>query len=304
LYIVASLNTAIVSRSLVPEVGMQLPEVDKRRFDRDGYLLIRQLFSEREVAAFRQAALAARGHKGDLLSDSRLRAFVLDERVLFVAREILGAALSYFGDSSCMFGPNRTPYHKDNADRYDGLAPDWSSDYTLLRFGLYLQDHASHSGGPLVRRGSHRMSNVSRGRQVYLDTRVGDLAVWSLRTTHAGGGVLLRWCPWPVAWHPTIAQYFPTAIKKLDTAERVAIFCTFGIGDHHQMRLIEQLKTRTYMVDQWKNSVYSEAALSEACARGLTIRDVRREIEGSADPNLGRYEDYVQLPYQRRGQAR
>src|SRR5947209_3238764 len=113
----------------------------------NGYALIRDVFSRDEIEELRKNVFASADHKGDLMSNPLLRKVVLDDRVLSIARKILGGTPVYFTDSTCMLGDKSHGYHKDNADREDPNAPDWQSNYTIIRFGLYLQDHSRHSGG-------------------------------------------------------------------------------------------------------------------------------------------------------------
>ncbi len=66
--------------------------------------------------------------------------------------------------------------------------PDWKSPYTQLRFGIYCQDHVEHTGGLNLKIGSHDIPATSSGETLYVKTRPGDLAVWSMRITHSGNG--------------------------------------------------------------------------------------------------------------------
>jgi hypothetical protein len=61
--------------------------------------------------------------------------------------------------------------------------PDWHGRYTALRFGIYLQDHTTHTGGLNLRDRSHNTVSLTTGRTIYLQSAVGDVVVWRLRTT-------------------------------------------------------------------------------------------------------------------------
>src|SRR5262249_3798705 len=92
------------------------PAVDAATFWEDGYRIVRRVFSPEEIASLRTAVseqyqedeargwTCLTGHthivQGDVLSKPRLRHVVLDDRVLAVARGILGQRPVYFGDSS------------------------------------------------------------------------------------------------------------------------------------------------------------------------------------------------------------
>ena len=87
-------------------------------------------------------------HGGDLLSNPLLRDVLLDGRLVGIASQLLGSdQIVYAGDSSFTINSGQHGYHKDNADRTDKNAPDWQGRYTILRFGIYLQDHTEHTSG-------------------------------------------------------------------------------------------------------------------------------------------------------------
>ena len=263
-------------------------------FREKGYALIRGVFGRDEIEQLRKNALASAGHKGDLLSNPRLRSIVMDDRVLSIASRILGGTPVYFSDSTCMLGDKSHGYHKDNADREDIKAPDWQSDYTIIRFGLYLQDHSRHSGGLNLREKSHKVPNIHEGKNIYVRTRPGDLVVWSLRTSHSGSGRLLRLFP-NVFLDPSRADRLPGFLFAPAEGERAALFWAYGLDDAHLNRYIAFLKTRKYMVENWRHSRYDDETLAAAVGKHLQIRDMRAEIEGES--GLGANEGYVPLPY-------
>jgi len=263
-------------------------------FRENGYALIRGAFDSHEVEELRKNAFTSADHKGDLLSNPLLRDFVLDERVLAIARKILGHTLVYFGDSNFLLGEKSHGYHKDNADREDPKAPDWQSDYTIIRFGLYLQDHSRHSGGLNVRPRSHNIPNAQEGKNIYLRTRVGDLVVWNLRTSHSGSGRLLRLFP-SVYLDPSHGDRLPGFFFAPLQRDRGALFCTYGADDNHLRRYLAYLQTRKYMVERWKHSEYTTDLPEAARAKNVIVRHLWSEIEGKV--GLGINEGYVAISY-------
>ena len=136
--------------------------IDKKKFDTDGYLLVEKVFSPAEIEQFRKLAYEqyeidkskkldfqlpnlptkAKYNKGDLLSKEKLHPILLDDRILTIAKTILGSDdLIYFGDSSYQIGTGLRGFHRDNIDRTDLNGPDWQGEYTLIRLGIYLQNH-------------------------------------------------------------------------------------------------------------------------------------------------------------------
>jgi hypothetical protein len=271
--------------------------IDVPGFWEHGYTIVRNVYSPQEIGELRDAAFASRrlGPR-DLLSNPSMRGVLTDGRLVEIARSILGRDdIVYYGDSSFTIIPGNPGYHKDNADRTDPQAPDWRGGrYTQLRFGIYCQDHTRHSGGLNLRDKSHNTVSLRKGKTVYLTTSVGDVGVWSLRTSHSGGGALLRFPRW---FHPepALARKLPKSLLAPPHEERVSIFAALGADDEHAARYVEYLKTRTYLVKALRNSIYDEETLAEAAQVGLRVRNVPPEITG--DETAGRNETWAAIPY-------
>jgi hypothetical protein len=284
----------------------ELPDVDVERYWREGYLLLRGVFSEEEIGALRRDAFGvleeqeASGRSqqsgeltriaGDLLAKPSMRRLVVDERVLHVVRSLLGGRPVYFGDSNFQVGRGLRGWHKDNRlpDRFDHHAPDWQGRYTVLRMGVYLQDHAQHSGGLGIRAGSHEPSALVRalgrlpiarprveasthyGKPVAIDSRVGDLVVWNLRTTHSGNVVRLRPLPGRKVgtWVENLA---PRWLRLPEEERRVAIFLTYGVEGEHLERYVDYLRERGYLEATWRELREEAEGLATAAERGLEV---------------------------------
>jgi hypothetical protein len=227
-----------------------------------------------------------------------MRGALVDGNLVEISRQILGSDdIWYAGDSSFTINSGQRGFHKDNADRRDPKAPDWQGRYTILRFGIYLQDHWTHTGGVNLRAKSHTTTDHAFGKNVYVRTRVGDVAVWSLRTTHSGNGVLLKFPHWVSPEPKQIPKIPKWAIAKPD-GDRLAVFAALGLNDAHHDRYIEYLKTRTYMVNSFRAAYahYDDDVLAEAAKAGLNVRIVGKELEG--DESAGKNADWEPIPYQ------
>lgn len=271
--------------------------VDTEYFWEHGYTVVRGVYSPAEVAAFRAGALATEGPKGDLLSNPLLRGAITDGRLVDIARRILGEDdIMYAGDSSFTVGTQQHGYHKDNADRTDPAGPDWASRYTILRFGIYLQSHRWNSGGLNLRVDSHRSPSLSTGRNIYVRTGLGDVAVWLLTTSHSGNATSLRF-PWWVQPEPAQDGKYPRWWRPSPApqGDRMALFAALGLDDAHHRRYVEYLKSRTYIVNMWRNSAYPPEALAEADAIGLKVRNLPAEIVG--DDTVGKNVKWEPIPY-------
>lgn len=270
--------------------------VDVDQYWAEGFTVVRDVFTAEEVDDLRERAARTRDHAGDLLSNSELHEFAVDPRLIRIARELLGGTPVYFGYSSARFGFSGRRYHKDNADRHDAHAPDWTQDpYTMLRMGVYLQDHERHSGGLNIRRGSHKSIKNHVGRSHYTASRVGDVVCWTLRTTHGAGGGVLRFAP-SLSLNPWWVRTLPRSWFAPEERERIALFTTFGLSDAHLERFLAYVKTRAYMIDLWKNSpVPADRAAQLRAREDVVWRDVWSEIEG--EPGLGANVEHRDIPY-------
>lgn len=267
-----------------------MSKVDPLEFQRDGFALVSHVFTAEEVALMRasgerfaQAALS-RGHVlerktgeivpvGDLLGREGIDV-VFDDRLLSIARAFLGAReLVYFGDSGLMVGGALRGFHKDNTCRDDATHPDWQTPYTMLRMGIYLEDHARYSGGVKVRRGSHLHADLSSGAIVDVPATSGDVVVWNLRTTHSGHFVRVRSLPW-LHLQPRFEIRLPQPLVIAEPCTRVALFVTYGLDDVH---LAGYIKKHTdlhsypdnYLYKSWLYSSpdprFEEIARSRGC---------------------------------------
>jgi len=297
--------------------------VDMEKFRRDGYLRLGGLFSAEEMAAFNrnadacQAARAAGESIGeDLLANRHLRHVMLDERILSVARTLIGGKPIYFGDGQFVVhkptGKVGT-YHKDNVDRLDNDGPDWRSEYNLVRFGVYLEPHAGTSGGLLVQAGSHKHVAHSRVSEVlneelvrpltfkarYMGLPLGDVVVWNLRLTHAGMGRYLRLAPFiPITERN--GRFVPEFLKSSPVSgQRRAVFFTLGAAGPHMDRYVTYLKTRGYQIETWKNSPYGQPERDAAKGKDVEIRDMHAEIlaDLAAGRPVGQSRKWQPQPY-------
>ncbi|NHN55908.1 phytanoyl-CoA dioxygenase family protein [Calidifontibacter sp. DB0510] len=271
--------------------------VDVDGFWKDGYTIVKGVYSPEEIAAFREQCRAGGGAKGgDLLARPGLRSVLTDGAMIEIARKILGKdEIYYAGDSAFTINATGRGWHKDNADRTDGNAPDWRSRYTQLRFGIYLQDHTKHTGGLNLRKGSHEILSLKEGENIYVPFEPGDIGVWSMRITHSGNGQLIRFPRRKTTDPDDKDTKIPSWRMAPKDGDRMAIFAALGLDDEHAARYTDYLKTRKYAVDLWRGGPYSAEALEEARRAGLKVRDVPSEVIN--DPNAGKNADYAPIPY-------
>jgi len=262
--------------------------------EKEGWVIIRGVFSRAETEDFRRRAYTSDAEKlgkRDLLSNPHFSELILDERVLAVAATLVKSRPVYFGDSSYQIastlGGISLGFHKDNPHMLDPASPDWQSPYTLVRFGIYLQDHARHAQGLMVKSGSHRFADFTSGQSVTMPTEPGDIVAWYLTTTHSGNTMRTRVLGYPI-FPDTLASRVYFKLERLAKVrnlfmqqaerDRVALFMTFGAQDHHLENYLSYLKGRKYMVSMWQESSYGEAELRAAERKPVSLLSMRDSV--------------------------
>ncbi|MGQ0829622.1 MAG: phytanoyl-CoA dioxygenase family protein [Bacteroidota bacterium] len=257
--------------------------IDQKKFQSNGYLLVPKVFSGSEIEQFRKLVYEqyeidkskkldfqlpnlpskAKYNKGDLLSKEKLYPILLDERILKIARTILGSNdIIYFGDSSYQIGTGLRGFHRDNIDRTDLNGPDWKGEYTLIRLGIYLQNHKDYSGGLKIKEGSHKNAD---GKAVFVGNEIGDVAVWSLKTLHSGNAVRLKFFPDFSINKAGREGMVPAFLKKDQQHERLSLFMTFALKSSHLNRYINEYSLkRNDTLENLRASKYSPDALELA----------------------------------------
>ena len=265
-------------------------KIDKKQFDKDGYLLIQNVFSPSEIEQFRQLAYEqyeidkskkldfqlpnlptkAKYNKGDLLSKEKLHPILLDDRILKIARTILGSdEIIYFGDSTYQIGTGLRGFHRDNIDRTDLNGPDWKGEYTLIRMGIYLQDHKAYSGGLKIKKGTHKNAD---GQAILVDNEIGDVVVWNLKTLHSGNAVRLKLFPNFSINKGGREGMVPAFLKKDQQHERISLFMTFALKSSHLDRYIHEYSLkRKDTLENLRASIFSSNALELAGKKHVEI---------------------------------
>ena len=229
----------------------------KQQLDEHGWFLIKDVFSESEIKTFRDYAEKDNSHNGDLLSAKHLSKIIIDDRVINIFKEATGNDnLVYFGDSTLSYNKSLIGFHKDSKDREIIASNEFKDkNYSLIRLGIYLQDHSKHSKGLCLRSGSHLHQSIHKGKIINVKSEVGDVIIWKLTTTHSPNAEILSLFP-NIAFHPGITKRLPNFLKKKSISPRLALFIGFGINDQYTADYIEYLKTKKYAIQRWEESKY------------------------------------------------
>ncbi len=250
----------------------------KERINQHGWMLIKNLYSPAEIETIRELGLQTQDQKGDVLSNEALKYILLDERLINILKEVLGTdEIVYFGDSSVSIEGKSHGFHKDSRDRFKKEGKEWHDiDYSIVRIGIYLQDHSKHSGGLCLRDQSHLNQSVEVGKILNVKSEVGDLVVWKLTTTHSGNADILALFP-RLSLHPNIARRIPKMFLQDRIKPRMVIFSAFGKDDEFTHEYIEYLKTRTYAIDRWLDSNYEANQVEDFAKLNVKVIEVDKE---------------------------
>lgn len=161
------------------------PEPDKVKAlaEANGFCLIKGVFSGEQMADL-EAELARlsdiySGSFPDLYSIPSLRWVMLNEKVLGIARALLGPHPVYYRETSIAFEKERgtltyNPYnelHCDARGSPENIHDVWQERdteiYPAYRYAVYMRDYSKHSGGLKVVPGSHLGPAVSYRRYHY-----------------------------------------------------------------------------------------------------------------------------------------
>jgi hypothetical protein len=272
---------------------MAQAEFDHENLRRDGFAIARGVFSAAEIARFRNLVANAKARavtqglydtdpnlrkltmlRGDVLSVPELAEVdfvVFDQRMTDCIKKVLGPTLVYHGDSAIQVGEGARGFHKDNADRTDASGADWVGEYGVMRFAVYLEDHAAFSGGLKVRVGSHRFVSRHKGRAINLPSAPGDVVCWYLTTSHSGNFVRLRGLPM-ACLHPRVERLVPDGLRVPEEHERMAIFCTFSRPGEHLDHYLDYQRKRADVRAHWRYCGASDHIAALAAARGIELR--------------------------------
>jgi hypothetical protein len=287
----------------------RLTQEELAKFEKDGYLLLRNVFSSKEAEGFissirklREELFPAnrpptmRYFKESPFNFPELENVGFDNRVLDIAKSILGDSAVFFGDGSISMGGIERGFHRDCINRFNLLGPDWDAPYPIIRMGIYLDDFSVKSGGLKIIPGSHRPKlNFLRkmllsllGRQIRIfsrpfdwirrclsvfqggyniPSRPGDVIVWHFRLLHSAGCIRLkRWPDWNIpAW---VENILPKKWVRPGVEERMIIFIAFAAEGPHFDRYLET--RRPSDLESWKTTRWDSAF--EQLAREKRIR--------------------------------
>ena len=271
-----------------------IKQMDRDFLEMNGYLIIKEVFSLEEIMQVKEKCSYhcsindfKKSPDGDILSLEGMGEFMLDQRFIDIAKDVLGEDVVYFGDSALHCKPNKRIFHKDS--RADNVDPQ-KSEYPLYRMGIFLQDHSKHSGGIKFRKGSHKKvllnkefikryfkgtakltSFLNFGSIVNASSEIGDVIIWNLRTDHSGGAVIPKYFH-SLAFPPYIDGVIPNWLKLKEHTIRMAIFTTIAApSSTTDNYLMNKIRNKMY-IKHWENCHFDANEMRAlAKERGVTL---------------------------------
>lgn len=266
------------------------PTVKSSLLEKHGYIVIRDVFSEDEAEDFRERIKKThdqKGPHGDLMSHPLLQSILLDDRIISIANKLLDDKAVYFGFSSYRYGTMEsiTNLHNDangspknpHGKVYENPA---STDWPIVRLGIYLQNHDRYSGGLKVRNHSHKqfllnwlnvksvlspngtmtLKSLPLGRLINLPSRKTDVVVFNMRTQHSGYFQRLRLLP-RIALHPNIEKkLYETSLRSTlfipSERDRCLIFADFGKPSEKLNWYITDRALYYMNIDHWQHTAF------------------------------------------------
>lgn len=167
-------------------------EAVRQQFQKDGFVVIRELLMPEEVNFYVERLSALSGiSKEDFNSKERgvyrdgtrgsynlpdgvtktpdFWPLICNERLLATVRELLGLDVRFLQHTDLHVGFSAVSWHRDNVNRKFNVGPDWDEKrvpYKIVRVGLYLQNYEeSHFRLGFIP-GTHRPSNITPWRRL------------------------------------------------------------------------------------------------------------------------------------------
>ena len=292
---------------------------NKTELFRDGWTILKNIFSIREVEEIRKKAKSRESIESinsDILTNPALGNIVYDDRIISSVEYLLDGPLTYFGDGRLLIetvnGRKGGSFHRDNPDRFEPNGPDWKSNYDVVRIGIYLEDHKFNSEGLGLFSGSNRNPTFLPKRLILPDNApmtIGDILVWTLTTMHVGYQKKIKFLSSNKSiargsiaifgrkyfFNNLIHKYLPSFMTLPKGKERMIIHAVYGRTESaHTKRYIEYCKRRLYAVNRWDKTTYSEELKQEISESGILFLDMTEYCSDELVKNAG---THFQLPY-------
>ena len=285
----------------------------KKIFWRDGYAVIKSVYSQDQILRFRNFIkkegqeivgseqkdwrnLEGKGLK-DVLSYEELRDAILNETLLKSIKHIFDdEEICYWGYSR--FRYNEKTYRNIHNDAKSDYQNPFKTKYPIVRIGIYLQDHKNFSDGLKIFKKSCHSTKLGRTllrkiikekelryllpqrfNSINADTQAGDIIIWNLRTCHSANALRLKYFK-NLSLRPTIEnfleKYLPQILLPKEN-DRAVIFSDFGKMSQSLIDYIKNNLKQPGVYNPIKNSNFLiDEIISESRKLGLNILDIKK----------------------------
>jgi hypothetical protein len=169
----------------------------KNSIERDGFVVIRGLFTPEEMNQMNQSIDNFFKSKGVTyrygLTQPNIAVEEPEFSWVFDHPKVLEAYRSAFGQEEFVFTSHADihhnmgfGWHKDDGKGSYFTEPYFTPECRVYKMGVYMNDHSTDGNGMSVRVGSHLKNNLTDGEAISLATKPGDVVIFDVRITHAG----------------------------------------------------------------------------------------------------------------------
>lgn len=211
-------------------------------FQRDGYTVIRSLFSPEQIDFYKrqlEKLSAGRGQKYTLPDGvCRNRAFwdvIFNPKILEAARAILGENIKFLQHNDLHVGFSSFHWHRDSVCRTFGKGPDWDESaepYRLLRVGIYLQQSSGGFRLGMVQ-GTHRPDRLPEAERQFIENNIGGLS--KVKTMFGAKDPLNDRADWIATGPGDCVIFDPRVIHTGSNFEgtKYSFFVAYGVENGH-----------------------------------------------------------------------
>lgn len=172
----------------------------RQALDDDGIFVVRNALSQAEIGELRDILLRQLPRRGLRFSLGKTQPNAAEKvpelsfifahpRILTVVKQVLGETDVVFTGHCDIHMNMLSGWHKDSGETVPGgyfTGPYMTSaDCRVFKVAIYLQDTGRRDSFT-ARLGSHRVTDLSVGKEISAQSRTGDIVVFDVRITHTG----------------------------------------------------------------------------------------------------------------------
>jgi hypothetical protein len=214
----------------------------RAQFVDDGFVVVRGLLPESEIAFYIERLKALAGDKDRWTQPDGINRnadfwpLIFNERLLSSMREIFGPDVRYLPHNDLHLGFSSFSWHRDSVNRAMGKGPDWDETgepYRIARVGVYLQRFEDSQFKLGLIKASHRPTRLPSDRRRRLQRRTSALA--NVVSGLSGVDLLGADAEW-VATDPGDCVIFDPRVLHTGSrfhGSKYSVFMAYGVESAH-----------------------------------------------------------------------